>query len=128
VRLYAVLLGSPDEAHRDRDVARLLDWGFDRYKRARLVRRGQAFGQAGGVRVIAAKGLAVTLDPGEQVHERIVLPSRLEHRVRAGERVGYVELRSGRGVIGRVALVAGTAGGGPPAFVPWAREKLRSLI
>ena len=128
VRLYAILLGSPDEAHRDRDVARLLDWGFDRYKRARLVRRGQAFGHAGGVRVIAAKGLAVTLDPGEQVHERIVLPSRLEHRVRAGERVGYVELRSGRGVIGRVALVAGTAGGGPPAFVPWAREKLRALI
>ena len=57
VRLYAILLGAPDEAHRDRDVARLLDWGFDRYKQARLVRAGQAFGHAGTVRVVAAKGL-----------------------------------------------------------------------
>jgi D-alanyl-D-alanine carboxypeptidase (penicillin-binding protein 5/6) len=128
VRLYAILLGSPDEAHRDRDVARLLDWGFDRFKRARLVREGQTFGHAGGVRVIAAKGLAVMLDPGEQVRERIVLPSRLEHRVGTGDRLGYVELRSGRGVLGRVALVAGSAGGGPPAFLPWARAKLRALI
>jgi D-alanyl-D-alanine carboxypeptidase (penicillin-binding protein 5/6) len=128
VRLYAILLGSPDEAHRDRDVARLLDWGFDRYKRARLIRDGQEFGHAGKVRVIAAKGLAVTLDPGERVHERIVLPSRLAHRVSRGDRIGYVELRSGRGVIGRVALVAGNAGGGPPSFVPWARAKVRALI
>jgi D-alanyl-D-alanine carboxypeptidase (penicillin-binding protein 5/6) len=128
VRLYAILLGSPDEARRDRDVARLLDWGFDRFKRARLIRAGQSFGHAGSVRVIAAKGLAVTLDPGEQVHERIVLPSRLEHHVRSGDRIGYVELHSGRGLIGRVALVAGNAGGGPPAFVPWARERLRALL
>ncbi len=128
VRLYAILLGSPDEARRDHDVARLLDWGFDRFKRARLVREGQAFGHAGSVRVIAAKGLAVTLDPGEQVHERIVLPTRLEHHVSTGDRLGYVELRSGRGVIGRVALVAGSSGGGPPALVPWARARLRALI
>ena len=47
MRLYAILLGAPDEAHRDHDVARLLDWGFDRYKRARLVRAGQSFGRAG---------------------------------------------------------------------------------
>ena len=103
VRLYAILLGSPDEAHRDRDVARLLDWGFDRYKRARLVRDGQSFGHAGSVRVVAARGLAVTLDPGEQVRERIVLPRRLDRHVARGERLGYVELRSARGVIGRVA-------------------------
>ena len=128
MRLYAILLGSPDEAQRDRDVARLLDWGFDRFKRARLVRAGQSFGRAGSVRVIAAKGLAVTLDPGEQVHERIVLPRRLEHRVRSGDRIGYVELHSGRGMIGRVALVAGHAGGGPPAFVPWRAERLRALL
>jgi serine-type D-Ala-D-Ala carboxypeptidase (penicillin-binding protein 5/6) len=128
VRLYAILLGSPDELHRDRDVARLLDWGFDRYKRAQLIRAGQAFGHAGSVRVVAAKGVAVTLDPGEQVHERVVLPSRLQHHVSSGDRLGYVELRSSRGVIARVALVAGSSGGGPPAFVPWARDRLRALI
>ena len=128
VRLYAILLGAPDEAHRDHDVARLLDWGFDRFKRARLVRDGQSFGHAGTVRVIAAKALAVTLDPGEQVHERIVLPQRLARRVHKGQRLGYVELRSGRGVIGRVALIADRAGGGPPALVPWLRRNIRRLL
>ena len=49
MRLYAILLGAPDEARRDRDIARLLDWGFDRYKRAQLVRAGQSFGRAGDV-------------------------------------------------------------------------------
>ncbi len=127
VRLYAILLGAPDEARRDRDIARLLDWGFDRFKRARLVRAGQPFGRAGSVRVIAAKGLSVVLDPGEQVRERIVLPRRLDRRVAAGERLGYVELRSGRGVLGRVALVAGSAGGGPPALVPWLRARIRDI-
>ena len=46
VRLYAILLGAPDEAHRDRDVARLLDWGFDRFQRGTLVRAGQIFGRS----------------------------------------------------------------------------------
>ena len=127
VQMYVILLGAPDEASRDRDIARLMDWGFDRYKRARLVRAGQLFGRAGSVRVVAAKGLAVTLDPGERVRERIVLPSRLDRRVNAGERLGYVELRSGRGVLGRVSLVADSAGGGPPALVPWLRSRVQDI-
>ena len=122
VRLYAILLGAPDEPRRDRDIARLLDWGFDRYQQASLVRAGQLFGQAGKVRLVAAKGLSTMLDPGEQVRERIVLPRRLNERVRAGQRLGYVELRSSRGVIGRVPLVADREGGGPPALVPWLRS------
>ena len=54
------------------------------------------------------------LDPGEQVRERVVLPRRLNSPVRAGERVGYVELRSARGLLGRVPLVADRAGGRAP--------------
>ena len=56
MRMYVILLGAPDEASRDRDIARLLDWGFDRYKRARLVRAGQPFGHAGSVRVDRGEG------------------------------------------------------------------------
>ena len=127
VRLYAILLGAPDEAHRDRDIARLLDWGFDRYKRALLVRAGQSFGHADTVRVVAARGLSAMLDPGEQVSERLVLPRRLDERVEAGERLGYVELRSARGVIGRVPLIAAGAGGGHPALLPWLRARIAKL-
>lgn len=122
VRLYAILLGAPDEAHRDHEVARLLDWGFDRFERARLVRAGQAFGRSGRVRVIAARGLSVVLDPGEQVHERVVLPRRLNNRVRKGQRLGYIELRSSRGLLGRVPLIADRAGGGHPGLLPWLRS------
>jgi D-alanyl-D-alanine carboxypeptidase (penicillin-binding protein 5/6) len=122
VRLYAILLGAPDEARRDHDVARLLDWGFDRFARARLVREGQSFGHSGPIRVVAAKGLSLVLDPGEQVQERVVLPRRLNSPVRRGQRLGYVELRSSRGVLGRVPLVADRAGGGHPALLPWLRS------
>ena len=122
VRLYAVLLGAPNEARRDRDVARLLDWGFDRFEHASLVRAGQAFGHSGQVRAVAGKGLSAVLDPGEQVHERVVLPRRLNSAVRRGERLGYVELRSSRGLLGRVPLVADRAGGGHPALLSWLRS------
>jgi D-alanyl-D-alanine carboxypeptidase (penicillin-binding protein 5/6) len=123
VRLYAILLGAPDEAHRDRDVARLLDWGFDRFQRGTLVRAGQIFGRSGTVSAVAAKGLSAMLDPGEQVRSRVVLPRRLNSPVQAGERLGYVELRSSRGLLGRVPLVASGAGGGHPALVPWLRSR-----
>ncbi len=127
VRLYVILLGAPDEATRDKEIARLMDWGFDRFKRARLVRAGQSFGRAGTVRVVASKGLAVTLEPGEQVREHVVLPLRLDRLVASGDRLGYVELRSRRGVLGRVPLVADGTGGGPPALLPWLRARLRDL-
>jgi D-alanyl-D-alanine carboxypeptidase (penicillin-binding protein 5/6) len=124
VRVYVILLGAPDEASRDRDIARLMDWGFDRFKRVRLVRARQDYGHAGDVRAVAATALATTLDPGERVRERVVLPRRLDRPVRAGDRLGYVEVRGRRGLIGRVELVADRAGGGHPALAGW----LRSLV
>ncbi|HET6172814.1 MAG TPA: D-alanyl-D-alanine carboxypeptidase family protein [Gaiellales bacterium] len=124
VRLYVILLGAPDEPSRDRDVARLLDWGFGRFQPASLVRAGEAFGHSGQIRVVAARGLSAMLDPGEQVRERVVLPRRLNSAVVRGERVGYVELRSSaRGLLGRVPLVADRAGGGRPALVTWLRSR-----
>ena len=59
---------------------------------------------------------------GEQVHERVVLPRRLNSRVRRGQRLGYIELRSSRGLLGRVPLVADRSGGGHPALLPWLRS------
>jgi D-alanyl-D-alanine carboxypeptidase (penicillin-binding protein 5/6) len=122
VRMYAIVLGAPDEAARDRDVAQLLDWGFDRYARATLLRAGQVFARSGELAVVAARSVSAMLEPGEQVRERVILPARLNSTVQAGERVGYVELRSPRGVLGRVPLVADRPGGGRPALVRWLRS------
>jgi len=80
------------------------------------------FGRSGDVSVVAAKGLSATLDPGEQVRSRVVLPRRLNSPVQAGERLGYVELRSSRGLLGRIPLVASRAGGGHPSLEPWLRS------
>jgi D-alanyl-D-alanine carboxypeptidase (penicillin-binding protein 5/6) len=122
VQLFAVVLGAPNEALRNEDVARLLDWGFGRFGSATLLRAGQVFGRSGTLAVVASRGISAMLDPGEQVRERVVLPRRLNSSVRAGEQVGYVELRSARGLLGRVPLVADRAGGGRPALVPWLRS------
>ena len=123
VRLYAILLGAPDEAHRDRDVARLLDWGFDRFQRGTLVRAGQVFGRSGDVSVVAAKGLSAMLDPGEQVRSRVVLP-RPPEQSGAGAASGSAtsSCAARAGLLGRVPLVASRAGGGHPALVPWLRS------
>jgi hypothetical protein len=51
-----------------------------------------------------------------------VLPRRLNRAVRRGERLGYVELRSSRALLGRVPLVADRAGGGHPSLLRWLRS------
>ena len=106
----------PTRRHRDRDVARLLDWGFDRYKRARAgAAPGSRSASAGTVRVVAANGLAATLDPGEQVQRRVVLPQPSRSpRPRAASGSATSSCAAARGVLGRVPLVADRAGGGHP--------------
>ena len=40
ITIYAVLLGGPSRAERNADLAELLDWGFDQYRRVAIVRSG----------------------------------------------------------------------------------------
>ena len=47
VTVYATLLGSPDRDERNADLAKLLDWGFSRYRAATVVTKGHAYARAG---------------------------------------------------------------------------------
>ena len=113
VEVYAIDLGAPTEQRRDHDVARLLDWAFDHLPRAIAVRAGSVYGQLGTVRAIAGRSLVTRVSPTLRLHLRIVLPDRLDHRVKRGDRLG--ELRVTRLADGhelaRIPLVADRAGG-----------------
>jgi D-alanyl-D-alanine carboxypeptidase (penicillin-binding protein 5/6) len=112
VRLYAVVLGSPSQAQRDADVARLLDWGFDRFRDVPLVRRGASYGQLPGpwgtapVGVVAARSVVRLARPSERFSERVMLPDHAPLPLRRGQQVGTLELREGRRLVGVVPLVA----------------------
>jgi serine-type D-Ala-D-Ala carboxypeptidase (penicillin-binding protein 5/6) len=121
VRLYVVVLGAPDEAQRDADVARLLDWGFARFQEVRLVQRGQPAGSLAvpwsdaRIPVVAGRGLARIVRPGQRLREQIVLPAHASLPLRAGQRVGTLTLRAGKRVVGQVPLVA-TRGADAPGL------------
>jgi D-alanyl-D-alanine carboxypeptidase (penicillin-binding protein 5/6) len=111
VRLYAVVLGSPTQARRDADVARLLDWGFDQFDGAELVRRGQALGDVpiawgGGTAPVAAgDALRRIVRVGERLQERLDLPDHLEGPLAAGTAVGRLTVLRRGTPVGRVPLV-----------------------
>jgi D-alanyl-D-alanine carboxypeptidase (penicillin-binding protein 5/6) len=126
VRLYAVVLGSPTQARRDLDVARLLDWGFDQFEQATLVRRGQRMGEvpvawSGGTVPVAAGGaLRGMVRVGERLEARLALPDHVEGPVAAGARVGEMTIARHGDVVGRVPLVV-TRSVGSPSLLDKAR-------
>ena len=88
--------------------------------------RGRRSATPGRVRVDRREGPRRRRSiPGEQVHERdrAAAPPR-PPRAAPASASATSSCAARRGVIGRVALVAGSAGGGPPALVPWLRATL----
>jgi len=119
VRLYVVVLGAPDEARRDADISRLMDWGFSRFQEVRLVRRGQGAGSLAvpwsdaRIQVVAGRGLARILRPGQRLRDEVELPTHAPLPLRRGQRVGTLTVRAGDRVLGRVPLVAAESAGEP---------------
>jgi serine-type D-Ala-D-Ala carboxypeptidase (penicillin-binding protein 5/6) len=107
-RLVSVVLGSPSEARRDSDTLALLDYGFGLYRRARAVRPGATVASADvafygdrRVRLIARRGLTLSVRRGQRVRTAVRAPDELEGPIRDGTPVGSVSVfRDGK----RVAL------------------------
>ena len=86
VRLYAILLGAPDEARPRPTTSHACSTGASTASAAPpCCAPARSSAARARCRVVAAKGLSARLDPGEQVRERVVLPRRLNSPVRAGQ-------------------------------------------
>jgi D-alanyl-D-alanine carboxypeptidase (penicillin-binding protein 5/6) len=114
-RLFAAALGAPDEARRDVAVRRLLDWGFSRYRRVRLVARGGSYGavpvpwERSTVGAVAARSSDRVLRLDTPTSERVVLPTAVTGAVGRGAPLGRVEVLVAGRVVDRVPLVAARA-------------------
>ncbi len=109
-RIYVVGLGAPDQTTRDRDIARLLDWGFSQLHTAVAVRAGAVGGRlampyGGTVDARVEKTLRLTIRPGEQVRLRYRLASATPP-LRQGQAIGQVEVLVGDTVAATTSLVA----------------------
>jgi D-alanyl-D-alanine carboxypeptidase (penicillin-binding protein 5/6) len=115
LRLYAVVLGSPNEARRDADVARLLDWGFDDFRPLTLVRRGQAFASVpvpyggGSVAALATASYEPLAGPRDRYSLRVVHLDHAPRPLARGAPLGEVQVVDRGRVVARVPLVAARA-------------------
>jgi D-alanyl-D-alanine carboxypeptidase (penicillin-binding protein 5/6) len=101
-KVISVVMGEPSEPARDADTLALLRWGLDRFRRARVVRRGRTMAHAA---LVPARNVAVTLREGEKVRRRVDAPEQLEGPLDAGTRVGSVTVLVEGERVRRVALV-----------------------
>jgi D-alanyl-D-alanine carboxypeptidase (penicillin-binding protein 5/6) len=115
IELYGAFIGAPSEAARSDDARRLLSWGYSRFARATLVRRGQVFGRAEvrgrpGVTVAlrARRSLVAPVLLGDELVERVVAPPEVIAPLVRDTVLGRVTVRVGRRELGSVDLVAAT--------------------
>lgn len=131
VGIYAVVLGSPTRAQRNRDLARLLRWGFEQYVRVDAVDPKRTYATAAVPfsderldLVPASPAQVVTLD-GRALLEEVVAPAIVALPVRRGQELGEIRVLEGRRIVARRPLVAARAAGEPSlgARVGWYAER-----
>jgi serine-type D-Ala-D-Ala carboxypeptidase (penicillin-binding protein 5/6) len=115
VTIYAVLLGSPTRARRNKDLAELLDWGFGHYARVTLIRSDRVYATAAlpfseeRLPLVAARRVEGVVRLGRPLVERVVAPAAVDLPIAEGEKVGDIVVLDGRRVVGRTPLVAAHA-------------------
>jgi serine-type D-Ala-D-Ala carboxypeptidase (penicillin-binding protein 5/6) len=112
VTMYAVVLGGPTRARRNRDLSALLDWGFGHYGRVTLISRTRTYATAGvplsdrRVPLVAADRVKASVLLDHPLVERVSAPSTLEVPVRQGDTVGEILVYDGDKVVARQPLVS----------------------
>jgi D-alanyl-D-alanine carboxypeptidase (penicillin-binding protein 5/6) len=110
--LYATLLGSPSRVQRNADLASLLVWGLGQFRVVDAVRTGRIYASVrlpygkAPLGLVAARPLRMVARLGHPLVERVVAPASVALPVRAGTRLGTVEIRDGGRLVGKRDLVA----------------------
>lgn len=129
-RLIAVVMGAPTAEERNREIYRLLDYGFNSFRTVAVARQGETLarvpvdrGGAPAVPVASARDVVLTLPRTEQapVRHELRLPPRLRAPVRRGQPVGRLELFLGKRRVEEVPLLAA---GDVPALGLWPSLRL----
>jgi D-alanyl-D-alanine carboxypeptidase (penicillin-binding protein 5/6) len=119
VSIYATLLGSPDRTTRNRDLARLLDWGFSRYVRVRPVIAGRTYAEAQlgygrhSLALVAAHSFLPVARVNRPLVRQVVYPDRVSLPVSRGQSLGQVRIYQHGKLLGAVPLVAARSVSGP---------------
>jgi D-alanyl-D-alanine carboxypeptidase (penicillin-binding protein 5/6) len=122
VTMYAVILGDPTRARRNRDLSALLDWGFGHYARVTLISRLRAYATSDvpfsdqQVPLVAENRAKVSVRLDRPLVERVVAPETLDLPVQQGDRVGEVLVYDGDKVVARRALVSTMTLSDPSVF------------
>ncbi len=113
VSLVVVYLGGPTLAQRDQDVYNLIQYGFANYSDRTVIQAGKQYASLSvpyshgkKLALISAGSLTKRLFNGDQVQNRLVLPSEPALPVRKGDKVGLVEAFDGSTMLGSTYLVA----------------------
>ncbi len=110
--IYAVVLGSPERKQRNRDLTKLLNWGFDQYGRRQVVDPARTYASAEipfseeMLALVPAKGASVVLPLDRPLVETVVAPAMVSLPVRKGQKLGEVRVTDNGKLVARRALVA----------------------
>jgi D-alanyl-D-alanine carboxypeptidase (penicillin-binding protein 5/6) len=113
--LYAVLLGGPSRTRRNRDLAALLDWGFDQYGRVRLISPSRAYATTAipfsdaRLPLVAARGSSAVVKLARPLVEQVSAPEEVDLPIARGQQVGEIRIYDGERVVARRPLVAAAA-------------------
>lgn len=94
VQLVSTVLGAPSEAARDTETARLLDYGFSRYRERRPVRAGEELASAsirhsgGELALRAGRTVLAGVRPGQRLTVSVRAPEEVEGPLRRGAALG----------------------------------------
>ena len=122
VGITAAVLGEPDEARRDQDLAALIRFGLASYRPSRVVDPSRTYASVhvgwglDPLRLVAPRAVVRPAPLDRPLVERIVAPAVATLPVRAGQRLGTLVVSDGSRVVARSPLVAETARSEPGAL------------
>ena len=117
--VYAVILGSPSRERRNTDLRSLLDWGFGRFARLRVVEGGKRYATAEvpfsseRLALVAKSDAGATVLATRPLVETVVAPMVVDLPVRRGQELGEVRVTEAGRLVASVPLVASRTVGAP---------------